>query len=51
METSQDLLQTKAAVIGARKALEATGVDLPVLVSLAFETTGVMLVGSEIAPR
>ncbi len=48
VETSQDLLQTKAAVIGARKALEATGVDLPVLVSLAFETTGVMLVGSEI---
>ncbi|MGW6862171.1 methionine synthase [Streptomyces xanthophaeus] len=48
VETSQDLLQTKAAVIGARRALEATGVDLPVLVSLAFETTGVMLVGSEI---
>ncbi|MET9735975.1 methionine synthase [Streptomyces sp. NPDC006458] len=48
VETSQDLLQTKAAVIGARRALEATGSDLPLLVSLAFETTGVMLVGSEI---
>ncbi|WP_225840491.1 homocysteine S-methyltransferase family protein, partial [Streptomyces sp. NK08204] len=48
VETSQDLLQTKAAVLGARRALDASGVDLPLLVSLAFETTGVMLVGSEI---
>jgi 5-methyltetrahydrofolate--homocysteine methyltransferase len=48
VETSQDLLQTKAAIIGARRALQATGSDLPLLVSLAFETTGVMLVGSEI---
>ncbi|MCX5096733.1 methionine synthase [Streptomyces sp. NBC_00365] len=48
VETSQDLLQTKSAVLGARRALDASGADLPLLVSLAFETTGVMLVGSEI---
>ncbi|MFF4176747.1 methionine synthase [Streptomyces sp. NPDC001750] len=48
IETTQDLLQTKAAVLGARRALEATGSDLLLLVSLAFETTGTMLLGSEI---
>ncbi|MGK5499036.1 methionine synthase [Streptomyces sp. URMC 125] len=48
IETTQDLLQTKAAVLGARRALEALGVEVPVLCSLAFETTGTMLLGSEI---
>ncbi|WP_326602676.1 methionine synthase [Streptomyces sp. NBC_01799] len=48
IETTQDLLQTKAAVLGARRALEALGSDLPLLCSLAFETTGTMLLGSEI---
>nr|WP_238420120.1 methionine synthase [Streptomyces taklimakanensis] len=48
VETTQDLLQTKAAVLGARRALDALGVDVPVLCSLAFETTGTMLLGSEI---
>ncbi|MFE3514405.1 methionine synthase [Streptomyces sp. NPDC059166] len=48
IETTQDLLQTKAAVLGARRALDALGSDLLVLCSLAFETTGTMLLGSEI---
>ncbi|TWG02053.1 methionine synthase (B12-dependent) [Streptomyces brevispora] len=48
VETTQDLLQTKAGILGARRALEALGSDLPLLVSLAFETTGTMLLGSEI---
>ncbi|MFF0396283.1 methionine synthase [Streptomyces sp. NPDC005248] len=48
IETTQDLLQTKAAVLGARRALDALGSDLPLLCSLAFETTGTMLLGSEI---
>ncbi|WP_129838604.1 methionine synthase [Streptomyces sp. RFCAC02] len=48
VETSQDLLQTKAAVVGARRALAATGTDLPVLVQVTVETTGTMLLGSEI---
>ncbi|MDK0518561.1 methionine synthase [Streptomyces sp. ML-6] len=48
IETTQDLLQTKAAVLGARRAMEAAGSDLLVLCSLAFETTGTMLLGSEI---
>ncbi|MER6474644.1 homocysteine S-methyltransferase family protein, partial [Streptomyces collinus] len=48
VETTQDLLQTKAAVIGARRAMEAMGAEVPLLVSMAFETTGTMLLGSEI---
>ncbi|WP_406388854.1 methionine synthase [Streptomyces sp. NBC_00887] len=48
IETTQDLLQTKASVIGARRALEATGADLPVICSVTVETTGTMLLGSEI---
>ncbi|MFJ6864290.1 methionine synthase [Streptomyces termitum] len=48
IETSQDLLQTKAAVIGARRALDLAGLDLPVIVQVTVETTGTMLLGSEI---
>ncbi|HET7302996.1 MAG TPA: methionine synthase [Segeticoccus sp.] len=48
VETSQDLLQTKAAVIGCRRALAKAGEDLPVLASVTVETTGTMLMGSEI---
>ncbi|MFF1543250.1 methionine synthase [Streptomyces sp. NPDC058291] len=48
VETTQDLLQTKSSILGARRAMEAAGVDVPLLVSMAFETTGTMLLGSEI---
>ncbi|MFB7502314.1 methionine synthase [Streptomyces broussonetiae] len=48
VETTQDLLQTKAAVLGARRGLEALGADLPVIVSVTVEATGTMLLGSEI---
>ncbi len=48
VETTQDLLQTKAAVLGARRALEASGTSLPLLCSVTVETTGTMLLGSEI---
>ncbi|MFD8569489.1 methionine synthase [Streptomyces sp. NPDC059639] len=48
VETSQDLLQTKSSLIGARRAMDALGVSVPLICSLAFETTGVMLLGSEI---
>jgi 5-methyltetrahydrofolate--homocysteine methyltransferase len=48
VETSQDLLQTKAAIVGSRRALAAAGADLPVMAQVAVETTGTMLLGSEI---
>src|SRR3954470_961459 len=48
VETTQALPQTKSSIVGARRAMEATGHDVPLLVSMAFETTGTMLLGSEI---
>ncbi len=51
VETCQDLLQAKAAVIGAKRAIAAAGgpsTDIPVIVSVTVETTGAMLLGSEI---
>ena len=48
IETCQDLLQAKAAVIGAQRAASKSGVDLPIFVTVTVETTGTMLLGSEI---
>ncbi|WP_051098683.1 methionine synthase [Sporichthya polymorpha] len=48
VETSQDLLQTKASIVGARRAIAATGIDVPVFAQVTVETTGTMLLGSEI---
>ncbi|MGN6687516.1 MAG: methionine synthase [Actinomycetales bacterium] len=48
VETAQDLLQAKAAVNGARRALTVAGVSLPLMVQVTVETTGTMLLGSEI---
>jgi 5-methyltetrahydrofolate--homocysteine methyltransferase len=48
VETAQDLLQAKSAVVGSRRALTAMGVDVPVLAQVTVETTGTMLLGSEI---
>ncbi len=48
VETTQDLLQTKSSLVGARRAMDALGFQVPLICSLAFETTGVMLLGSEI---
>ncbi|CAM3159729.1 methionine synthase [Stackebrandtia soli] len=48
VETSQDLLQTKAGIIGAQRAMRHLGVRVPIIASVTVETTGTMLVGSEI---
>jgi methionine synthase I (cobalamin-dependent) len=49
IETCQDLLQVKTAVIASFDAMQATGREVPVLVSVTIEQTGTMLVGSDIA--
>ncbi|MEV6327318.1 methionine synthase [Streptomyces sp. NPDC051909] len=48
VETTQDLLQTKAAVIAAHRAMEIAGYTVPLITSVTVETTGTMLLGSEI---
>ena len=48
VETVYDLLQAKSAIVGARQAMAATGITVPLMVQVTIETTGRMLVGSEI---
>ncbi|MGO9659320.1 MAG: methionine synthase [Acidimicrobiales bacterium] len=48
VETVQDLLQAKAAVIGSRRAMADAGRQVPLQVQVTIETTGRMLMGSEI---
>jgi 5-methyltetrahydrofolate--homocysteine methyltransferase len=48
IETTQDLLQAKAAVNGARQAVTESGRDVVVIAQVTVETTGTMLLGSEI---
>ncbi len=48
VETAQDLLQAKAAIIGARRAVTASGRAVPVFAQVTVETTGTLLLGSEI---
>ena len=48
IETTQDLLQAKAAVNGARQAVAESGRDVVVIAQVTVETTGTMLLGSEI---
>ncbi len=49
IETCQDPLQVKAAINGVKAALEAERKQLPILVQVTIETTGTMLVGTDIA--
>src|SRR3954471_4700984 len=48
IETCQDPLQIKAAVNGAKRAREAVGKDIPIMVQVTVETTGTLLVGADI---
>ncbi|WP_027661348.1 methionine synthase [Salinispora fenicalii] len=48
IETCQDLLQVKAAVVGSKRAMAELGRSAPIICHMAVETTGTMLLGSEI---
>lgn len=47
VETVQDVLQAKAALVGARRAMDAVGSSTVLIVQITVETTGTMLVGTE----
>ena len=47
IETVQDLLQAKAAIIGSRRAMAEAGRQVPLQLQVTIETTGRMLLGSE----
>jgi 5-methyltetrahydrofolate--homocysteine methyltransferase len=49
IETCQDLLQVKAAVAGAFAGMQRAGRRVPLITQVTVETTGQMLLGSDIA--
>jgi 5-methyltetrahydrofolate--homocysteine methyltransferase len=49
VETCQDLLQTKAALAAIEDAFAQVGRRVPVIASVTIESTGTMLLGSDIA--
>lgn len=49
LETCQDLLMVKAAVVGAKRAMAEAGKRVPLMVQVTMEQTGTMLLGTEIA--
>ena len=48
VETCQDLLQAKAALVGVFDAMKQAGKRLPVTLQVTLEATGTMLLGTEI---
>ena len=48
IETSQDILEVKAAIVGIHKAFDETGVYLPIQAQVTLDTTGRMLLGTDI---
>jgi 5-methyltetrahydrofolate--homocysteine methyltransferase len=48
VETCQDVLQIKAALNAIEEVLQQKGERRPIMVSVTMETTGTMLVGSDI---
>ncbi len=49
IETCQDILQSKVAIQAARIAFEKFGRKLPLIVQVTMETTGTMLMGTDMA--
>ncbi len=49
IETSQDILEVKAVILGIKAAFEETGEVLPIQAQVTLDTTGWMLMGTDIA--
>lgn len=49
IETSQDILEVKAVIQGIQMAFEETGEVLPIQAQITLDTTGRMLLGTDIA--
>jgi 5-methyltetrahydrofolate--homocysteine methyltransferase len=49
IETSQDILQVKCAVLAARQAMAEMGREVPIQAQVTIETQGTMLAGTDIA--
>ncbi len=49
IETSQDILEVKAAITGIHKAFDETQIVLPLQAQVTLDTTGRMLLGTDVA--
>ncbi|HZC06822.1 MAG TPA: homocysteine S-methyltransferase family protein, partial [Ktedonobacterales bacterium] len=49
IETSQDILEVRAAIHGIRLAFEESGVTLPIQAQVTLDTSGRMLLGTEVS--
>lgn len=49
IETSQDILEVKAAITGIQQAFTETGIVIPLQAQVTLDTTGRMLLGTDIA--
>ena len=49
IETSQDILEVKACILGIQNAFDKTGIYLPIQAQITLDTTGRMLLGTDIA--
>lgn len=48
IETSQDILEVKAAILGAEAAFAETGISVPIQTQVTLDATGRMLLGTDI---
>ncbi|HSJ06019.1 MAG TPA: homocysteine S-methyltransferase family protein, partial [Longimicrobiales bacterium] len=48
IETSQDILEVKAQIVGVRRALRRLGAEVPLQVQVTLDTSGRMLLGTDI---
>ena len=48
IETSQDILEVKAAINGTHQAFDKTGIYLPIQAQVTLDTTGRMLLGTDV---
>jgi len=49
IETSQDILEVKAAILGTQAAFEQSGIYLPVQAQVTLDMTGRMLLGTDVS--
>ena len=49
IETSQDILEVKAAIQGFQQAFEQSGISLPIQAQVTLDTSGRMLLGTDVA--
>jgi len=49
IETSQDILEVKAAIVGLQQAFDETGMRVPIQAQVTLDTTGRMLLGTDVS--